>query len=189
MLYHIVNLHHIEVIAISANFSSTSDVPTRCRCKNETHVYSRGKKFVILNEQSETVYTIRLIFIFLSLIYRKTSHSFIYREGQLDGQEIEPNMANISKLKSTFTTKVLVHGFKNNQVSGFNEKVKNAWIRKKNVQVIVIEWSPAKCPCYPYPRSQVSSIREELGELLEAFDASGVICLGSTTLFGHSLGF
>ncbi|KAL1493050.1 hypothetical protein ABEB36_011189 [Hypothenemus hampei] len=117
---------------------------------------------------------------------------FIYTPDDLTGISLKASQANnITKL-TTFSlnrdTVVIIHGWKNSNISAVNKKIRTALFQSRNVNVIVVDWSPIAAKNYISAQASVLAVGNFIGDFLITLNNEVGYSLGRITLVGHSLG-
>lgn len=101
---------------------------------------------------------------------------------------VENAHQNLTNFNPSFPLRMIIHGW-NSAPNGDSVIIKNEFLRCKNFNVIVVDWSDcAKTVAYSDLRNNVDLIAEPMTELLEHLDGIGYIDLSETIITGHSLG-
>lgn len=94
-----------------------------------------------------------------------------------------------SSFDPTKPTKLLVHGFLNGHDSFINERLRPAYLRNHDVNVIVASWgSGAKTPCYMRAVEGLQKVGASIGEFLDFLLGDDSLAWKKLTIVGFSLG-
>ncbi|XP_038107065.1 pancreatic lipase-related protein 2 isoform X1 [Culex quinquefasciatus] len=86
-------------------------------------------------------------------------------------------------------TKFVIHGWRNSINSAVCQQVKNAYLKRQDVNVFVVDWSPlASDTFYFRSASATRDVGRHVGGLIDRLVAERDLDLNSVHIIGHSLG-
>lgn len=89
----------------------------------------------------------------------------------------------------TKPTRVLIHGFRNQNKSPINKKLRVAYLKNSDVNVIVASWGfGSQSLCYNWAVRRTKRVGDIVGEFLDFALGSNEKAWKSLTIIGHSLG-
>ncbi|KAL7017373.1 hypothetical protein ACKWTF_010343 [Chironomus riparius] len=114
------------------------------------------------------------------------------RRNAYAGQEVLSGDMN-SVVKSTFNpknpTKFLIHGWRGDYETTFNEKVSTEFLIKDDVNIFRVDWSTsAQTINYLTAARRVPGVGKVLGEFIDFLNANSAVDLNTVTIIGFSLG-
>ncbi|XP_046966659.1 pancreatic triacylglycerol lipase-like [Vanessa cardui] len=100
------------------------------------------------------------------------------------------NAASItsSNFNARVPTVVVVHGWLSNQNTNINPIIRDAYLRKSDVNVIVMDWRRLALSTYPTAVAGVPAVGRGLGQFINFLVRTTGASLGSVHLVGFSLG-
>lgn len=94
-----------------------------------------------------------------------------------------------SNFKNTRQTRYIIHGFQNNGKDDVNIKIRDAYLQKADVNVIVIDWGKgASTINYNEAKARINDVASIVAEFIEIMAREFGQSLSAITLVGHSLG-
>jgi pancreatic triacylglycerol lipase len=85
-------------------------------------------------------------------------------------------------------TLIIIHGWRSNGESAVNDLIKTAALQTRNINVIVIDWSPIASKGYTVAQGSVVAVGNYIGDFLLRLDNELNHRLNRVTISGHSLG-
>ncbi|XP_066155565.1 pancreatic triacylglycerol lipase-like [Euwallacea fornicatus] len=117
---------------------------------------------------------------------------YVYTPNNLSGTKIRANQAtNIVSLTGFSLQKetvVIIHGWNNHYLSPVNVQIRKALLQKKNLNVIVVDWSSIAGGTYISSQGSVRAVGNHVGDFLITLNNALGYRLNRITLVGHSLG-
>ena len=75
----------------------------------------------------------------------------------------------MTNFKDENTVKVLVHGYIADRFHSSVEPIKNAYLAKQDVNVIIVDWSGGAYRSYDESRELIEPVGTRIGEILKEF--------------------
>ncbi|XP_058065520.1 phospholipase A1 VesT1.02-like [Anopheles bellator] len=86
-------------------------------------------------------------------------------------------------------TRFIIHGWNNNGGSEVNVAVRNAYLDRADVNVIVVDWGGgAQNPNYITSRNHINAVGATVGRFVDFLNQSGGMSFNNVYVAGHSLG-
>jgi len=85
-------------------------------------------------------------------------------------------------------TLVIIHGWRNDGESAVNDVIKNAALQNRNINVIVVDWSPIAKKGYTVAKGSVLAVGNYVGDFLLSLDDALNHRVNKVSIVGHSLG-
>ncbi|XP_037024194.1 pancreatic triacylglycerol lipase-like isoform X4 [Bradysia coprophila] len=102
-------------------------------------------------------------------------------------QIISPNVSLVS-FAPDLPTKLIIHGYIANRFHGSIEPVKNAYLGRGDVNVLLVDWEQLAHKLYDESRSYVRQIGSRIGNLLSHYIRNQNVSYSDIHVIGHSLG-
>ncbi|XP_066247225.1 pancreatic triacylglycerol lipase-like [Euwallacea similis] len=117
---------------------------------------------------------------------------YVYTPNNLSGTKIRANQATnivgLTGFSLNRDTVVIIHGWNNHYLSPVNVEIRNALLPRKNINVIVVDWSAIAGGTYISSQGSVVAVGNHVGNFLITLNNELGYRLNRVTLVGHSLG-
>ncbi|XP_023950731.1 pancreatic lipase-related protein 2-like [Bicyclus anynana] len=98
------------------------------------------------------------------------------------------NSITTSNFDAKCSTIVAIHGWVDDSHSEFNQAIKNAYLEKNDVNIIMVDWSPLSQGSYTAAVSGVPKVGRDLGQFISFLTTTTGASLDNVHLIGFSLG-
>lgn len=95
---------------------------------------------------------------------------------------------NESNFIHTYPTRFIIHGWLQSYSSSMNKKISDAWLSLGDYNIIVVDWSSARCPVYATSVWAVPKAGQKVATMIDFLVENHGMSLDTLIVIGHSLG-